>query len=244
VNRQAIPRFLLSAGEEGDDSHETGYLPLSESPPVLEDPDPDSTVNPLTGGDPDPLSDVFGTDDDAWADIHATKAGQPNREVNPNIVELALDGHALSESAKTETEDDEARGNDEEEVRALWESRERPKLALDIPSSPPSVTAEHPLHPAGTATLGTYKKAPPPPLTLTPHSLGLDASGEPSPLPSSGSVGLAYLREGVSTPSDGDKRTGTVFEELNLGLDFEDTEEVSCCQSSSGADSEFTPNPV
>jgi hypothetical protein len=53
----------------------------------------------------------------------------------------------------------------------------------------------------------------------------VSVSGSPEPV-SSSSTRLAYLRDGVSTPSDGDKRTGTVFDELDLGLDFEDTEEV------------------
>ena len=39
-----------------------------------------------------------------------------------------------------------------------------------------------------------------------------------------------YVRKGVKTEadsdSDGDKRTGTVFDELDLGLDFEDSGEV------------------
>jgi hypothetical protein len=59
-----------------------------------------------------------------------------------------------------------------------------------------------------------------------PYSIGMSASAEPSPLPSSSSTRLAYLRDGVSASSDGDKRTGTVFDELDLGLDFEDSGEV------------------
>jgi hypothetical protein len=166
VDRQAIPRFLLSASEEGNDD----FPRLSESPPCLEDPDP---------------------------------------------VSIALSGSA-------KTEDDAVNGNDEEEVQALEESRERPRLALDIPPSPPGVT----VLPSVPTAAGTYKKAAPPPLTLMPYSFGASASAEPSPLPSSSSTRLAYLREGLSTPSDGDKRTGTVFDELDLGLDFEDTGEV------------------
>ena len=168
VDRQAIPRFLLSAGEEGDDNHESGYPCLSESPPGLEDPDSDSMT--------------------------------------------------LSELARTEN--DSAHGNDE--------SRERPKLALDIPASPPGATVHPPLPAAGGMTAAAYKKAPPPPLTLMPFSHGIATSTEPSPLPTSDSTGLAYLHDGVSTPSDGSKRTGTVFDELDLGLEFEDTGEVGC----------------
>ena len=173
VDRQAIPRFLLSANEDGDD----GFQRLSESPPCLEDPNP---------------------------------------------VSIALSGPA-------KTEGDSANGNDgeEEDAQALEEPpQERPRLSLDIPSSPLDVTVLPPVPTAGAGTMSTYKKAAPPPLTLTPYSFGASASAEPSPLPSSSSTRLAYLREGVSTPSDGDKRTGTVFDELDLGLDFEDTGEV------------------
>ena len=170
VDRQAIPRFLLSADGEDDGS---GYPRLSESPPVLED---------------DPVS-------------------------------IALSGPA-------KTEGDSANGNDDVEVQALWESQERPRLAVDTPSSPMGAMVLPPLPTEGMVTTGTYKKAAPPPLTLMPYSIGMSASAEPSPLPSSSSTRLAYLRDGVSASSDGDKRTGTVFDELDLGLDFEDSGEV------------------
>jgi hypothetical protein len=39
VDRQAIPRFLLSVGDEGDDGCDSGSPRRSESPPNLEDPD-------------------------------------------------------------------------------------------------------------------------------------------------------------------------------------------------------------
>jgi len=167
VDRQAIPRFLLSAGEEADD-----YPRLSESPPSLEDPNLDS----------------------------------------------------IASSEPVETGSDSLNGDDE----TMWESQERPKLALDIPSSPLRATVQPPLPTTEAVTAATYRKAAPPPLTLMPYTHGLNISAEPSPLPTSSSTGLAYLRDGVSTPSDGSKRTGTVFDELDLGLDFEDTGEVRC----------------
>jgi hypothetical protein len=172
VDRQAIPRFLLSASEEADGSHETSYPCLSESPPVLEDFEPNGTT--------------------------------------------------LSEHA--ETDDDQVETDDE----ALLETRERPKLALEIPSSPPDATVHPPLPTLGAAASATYKKGAPPPLTLMPYSHGMSISGEASPLPTSSSAGLAYLRDRASTPSDGGKRTGTVFEDMDLGLEFEGTEEVGC----------------
>jgi hypothetical protein len=172
VDRQAIPRFLLSASEEADDSHETSYPCLSESPPVLED-------------------------------------------FEPN-------GITLSEQA--ETDDDPVDADDE----ALLGTRERPKLALEIPSSPPDATVHPPLPTVGAAAAATYKKVAPPPLILTPYSHGMSISEEASPLPTSSSTGLAYLCDGASTPSDGGKRTGSVFDDLDLGLEFEDTGEVGC----------------
>ena len=167
VDRQAIPRFLLSAGEEADD-----YPRLSESPPNLEDPNLDS----------------------------------------------------IASSEPVETGSDSLNGDDE----TMWESQKRPILALDIPSSPPRATVQPPLPTTEAVTAATYKKAAPPPLTLMPYTHGLNISAEPSPLPTSSSTGLAYLCDEVSTPSDGSKRTGTVFDDLDLGLDYEDTGEVRC----------------
>ncbi|KAI0257261.1 hypothetical protein BJV78DRAFT_1277817 [Lactifluus subvellereus] len=238
VDRRAIPRFLLSADGE-DDNHEADYVRLSESPADLED-------TPCTVGDHDPLTDVFGPDGDTWADVRSNNIDQPEPEINPNIVDLALDGHALSEPAKTEGEP--VNGSDEEEVQALWESRERPKLALDIPSSPPDPTGRTTT--VGIVTAGTFRKAAPPPLIIVPDPFDPITSAEPSPLPTSGSAGLAYLRDRLPTSSEedlngitgmrrlsttsrtknktppaGDKRTGTLFEELDSCLEFEDTGE-------------------
>ncbi|KAH9997781.1 hypothetical protein BJV74DRAFT_826445 [Russula compacta] len=218
VDRQAIPRFLLSTGE-GDDGHEPGYRCLSESPPCLEELDLDSVVNPLTGGGRDPLPDVLGPDGDTRADMRSNTIDQPGHVTNPDIVEPAPDRHALSEPVKTEG--DLANGSDEEEVQAPRESLEQAELASDIPSSPLNIMLCHPLPTAGAVMAGTYRKAPPPPLNLMPHSLDLSVSAEPSPLPTSSSTRLAYLRDGVSTPSDGDKRTGTIFDDLDLDLDVE-----------------------
>jgi hypothetical protein len=175
VDRQAIPRFLLSVGDEGDDGRDPGSPRLSESPDNLDDPDP---------------------------------------------VGVELPGPAETE--------DSANDNDEKEVQASSESQERPRLSLNIPPSPPSDTVLSTAPTAGMGTANTYKKAAPPPLTLMPYSFSVGGSAEPSPLVSlsSSSTGLAYLRDEVSLPSDGDKRTGTVFDELDLGLNFEDTEEV------------------
>lgn len=222
VDRQAIPRFLLSANGEQEDIQEAEYMRISESPLSHED-DPAASER-------DPLADVFGADGDAWT----------NRENNPNVVQLALSGQA-------NVEDEFENGTDEEEVQALPASHERPQLSLDITSPPPDSTGHSSPTTAGTETVGTFRKAAPPPLTLMPNAFNVIASGDPSPLLTTGSPRLAYLGDGLSTPSeDGlnaegtqgdstningkgknpteDKRIGTVFADLDLELELGDGE--------------------
>jgi hypothetical protein len=158
--------------------------------------------------------------------------GDDNRESSPPRLSESPpsledpDTVGVELSGPVETEGDSANDNDEQEIQASSESQERPRLSLNIAPSPPGATVLPTAPAAGMGSANSYKKAAPPPLTLMPYSLNVSGSPEPSPLVSSASTGLAYLRDGVSTPSEGDKRTGTVFDELDLGLDFEDTEEV------------------
>ncbi|KAI9511712.1 hypothetical protein F5148DRAFT_1168271 [Russula earlei] len=171
VDRQAIPRFLLST-DEGGDCYEMGHPRLTESPPSVDDPNPTSASVPF--------------------------------------------------AEESETEDNSANSNNEEVLHVMRESQERPKLSLNIPSSPPDANV------LPVVTNGASKKGPPPPLTLIPYTLGTTIYAEPSPLPASDSSSsrLPYLRSRVPTPSDGAKRTGTVFDDdLDLGLDFEDSGE-------------------
>ncbi|KAH8997424.1 hypothetical protein EDB92DRAFT_1813859 [Lactarius akahatsu] len=123
VDRQAIPRFLLSADEEQGDTQEAEYI-FSESPLSHEDVEPEDMANSPAASDGDPLADVFETDGDAWTD----------REANPSVVQLALDEQSLSE--QTKVEDKLENVIDEEEVQALRDSQERPTLSLDIASPP------------------------------------------------------------------------------------------------------------
>ena len=154
-------------------------------------------------------------------------SGSPRLSESPSNMEDS-EPVGVESSGPAETEGDSANGKDEQEDQVSSESQERPRLSLNIPPPPlsPAVPATSPPAGMGSANTNTYKKAPPPPLTLMPYTLNVSGSPEPSPMVSTSSTGLAYLRDGVSTPSDGDKRTGTVFDELDLGLDFEDTEEV------------------
>jgi hypothetical protein len=207
---------------------------------------------PPVPGAKDPLADVFGTDADTWAKIHADS--RPIRKPNPNVVDLALDAAALTEELIPE-EDALPQQSDEEEVKGLWEDQSRPQLSVTIPSSPPISALDT-----------SNRKSAPPPLNLSTAAPG-SALGLPliltSPLPSSGdeSASLAYLKD--VTPSDGvfttnqgeeptlevteaeeevargpsqDKRDGAFFEELDLGLgfDIDDTvNETPCLPSPS-----------
>ena len=226
---------------EGDEV--AGYAPLSESPEGT-DSDSDSAngedygedatarVPSLTGGK-DPLDDVFGTDADTWADIHAGNAGESESK-NPHIVQLALTGAELAALPSQETfdDDDDMSTPEEDEVRELLDLMSKPNLVVSIPSPP------LPSSPTG------IRKNPPPPLVLKDKSGGPVVSATPSlsSLPtsrSSNSAGLAYLTyeedndpaeedyefARVRSPEESEKRGGAVFDDLDLGLD--PTEDVS-----------------
>ncbi|KAI0274940.1 hypothetical protein BC834DRAFT_1037547 [Gloeopeniophorella convolvens] len=248
VDRQAVPRFLLSADDERENGQDAGYARLSESPADLDDAEFDGADASASVAKQDPLSDVFGADDETWADVRASNADQRTKVVDPDVVELALDGQALSEPLDVSDEVGVEDNIDEQEVQELWESRARPQLTLDIPPSPPpdGKRRSSPTT-AGTVTAGTFRKTAPPPLTLMPAPSDVIATAEPSPLPMSDGVKLAYLRDGMPTSSEEDlnesaeddsvisydrnkspiedKRVGTFFEDLDLGLEFDDAGE-------------------
>jgi len=249
VDRQAIPRFLLSADKEQEDSQEAEYMHLSESPLSHEGVDPDDITNPPAASDRDPLADAFGTDGDAWTD----------RETNSNVVQSALSGQAG-------VEDELENGIDEEEVQALRDLYERPTLSLDIASPPSDSTGLSSPTTTSTETVGTFRKAAPPPLTLMPNNFNAIASGEPSPFLSTGSTRLAYLGDGLSPLSEDDlhaegtqgdstdtngkgksltedKRIGTLFADLDLELELGDIGEV-CRHIISSDLTKYWSNPV
>ena len=224
-------------GDTPEGTREGGYSQLDEDDDdddELDDEEITAQFPPVPGAK-DPLADVFGTDADTWAEIHADN--RPVQRSNPNVVDLALDGAALSEDPSPE-ENDTPQLNDDEEVKDLWESQSRPLLSLTIPNSPPSPALDT-----------SNRKSAPPPLNLSvavPGSALTLPAILTSPLPSSGdeSASLAYLKDG--TPSDGmftasrgedltleateadeeelargplqDKRDGAFFEDLDLGL--------------------------
>jgi hypothetical protein len=238
VDRQAVPRFLLSADEDHDD-HDADSVPFSESPP------PDLEDTPSAAED----CGTSRPNVDTGADFRANAIDQPERENNPNTARLASDGRALSESepANSESEGEPMLGNDDKNIQELCQSPERPKLALNIP---PSTLDSTQRSLQTTVMPNTFRKAPPPPLIIVPNYDPI-VSAKPSPRRSARrSASLAYLHEKSSSPSpedldsmpairrlsttnngkdnapSEDKRSGTFFDELNLGLDFEDSGEV------------------
>ena len=233
-----------------------GYAPLSESPDE-NDSDSDSAngedycedatarVPSLTGGK-DPLDDVFGTDADTWADIHASSEKESESK-NPHIVPLALTGAELAALPTQEIfdDDDDMSTKEEDDVRELLDLMSKPNLVISIPSPPKNKRASS-SSPIG---INGTRKNPPPPLALLPKDKyggpAISAAPSVSLLPttlSSSSVGLAYLGKSSSeedngpaeedyeftrirSPEESEKRGGAVFDDLDLGLD--PTEDVS-----------------
>jgi hypothetical protein len=103
-----VPEFLrknedylrLEDDDDDDDpsgrTKEEGYSQLDgdDDDDELDDEEITAQFPPVPGAK-DPLADVFGTDADTWAEIHADN--RPVRKSDPNVVDLALDGAALSE---------------------------------------------------------------------------------------------------------------------------------------------------
>ncbi|KIJ66381.1 hypothetical protein HYDPIDRAFT_109396 [Hydnomerulius pinastri MD-312] len=230
VERMQKPAFLRSQDEsdEGEQPTNEEYAPLSDSPDAIGD-EEDATTRMTSTAGPDPLNDVFGTDADTWADIHAASDGTRRKD-------------------QGQDDDD---GADADEVREIMQRMSRPPLGVSIPSS------VEPKRRSSPSTAGGSKRPVPPPLVLAPKSPNDDlvVPNEPSPMPSSsdGSTNIPYLNGGGSmTPStmeypdfrdkEGlsldmeqeylrsrspaeEKRVGTVFEDLDLGLDLGDDDE-------------------
>ncbi|KAG2118116.1 uncharacterized protein F5147DRAFT_566538 [Suillus discolor] len=248
-NASSVPSFTasLSSREEGGTSGHDGYTPLAD--PTDEEVDENITTCETDICHHDPLADIFGSDADTWAEMRAESQGnQP--EINPNIVELALDVSSIAAMPEQEQAGDEV--DDAQEVWDIMRRMSKPTLTLSIPSSPSSQQLSSP--PAGSA-----KKSPPCPLILAPNDTrnSLVLHTGPSPILSSSSrddsMNLPYEHASsrgtpVSSPLAGEtgdddelsldmdqeymrsrspeeKRGGAVFEDLNLGLDLGDDED-------------------
>ena len=230
---------------------EEGYARLSESPDeVNSDSDSDTEdfgedatarVSSLAGGK-DPLDDVFGTDADTWADIHA-ESGGPRSFDNPNIVNLALTAEALEAlPSPRDLEDDAQSTKEEDDVLDMLDMMSKPSLAISIPSPPKDKRLSSPI-------VANGRKVPPPLVLKPKDKSGATIIPAPTPLESADSLNgtrLAYLgddtpehEEGdtveyeeytrIRSPTESDKRGGAVFDDLDLGL--EPSEEVSCAFS-------------
>lgn len=230
----SVPSFLLTTegSSKGDGSDNEGYQQLAESSL----PNSEDEVEVEINGDGDPLADIFGTDEDTWADLRAESGSKPPK--NPNVVDLALDAAALSATDNLEDDDENDKWSETGEVTELLNAISKPELSVSIPSSPPQDSS------GDTAiTAGTIRRHVPPPLDLAasvPNMSGLAVPSQTTPLPDSAeSPGLAYLSRASSDTLDSaeieelnkkkspveEKRGGTFFDELNLGLDPSMTED-------------------
>jgi hypothetical protein len=227
---------------------EGGYSRLSESPDEInsdsdsdtEDFGEDATarVSSLAGGK-DPLDDVFGTDADTWADIHAENGG-PRSFDNPNIVDLALTAEALEALPSPRDLDDDAQSTKEEDdVLDMLDMMSKPSLAISIPSPLKGKRLSSPI-------VANGRKVPPPLMLKPKDKSGATIIPASAPLQSADSLNgthLAYLSDEapleheeddveyeeytrIRSPTESDKRGGAVFDDLDLGL--EPSEEVSC----------------
>ncbi|EFI28701.1 hypothetical protein CC1G_13727 [Coprinopsis cinerea okayama7 len=161
----------------------------------------------------DPLEDVFGSDADTWAEMKA------ERGVNPNVVDLALTGEELTRPDDSFITDDNHFTREEEEVREMLDRMSQGGRTPD-----PFMNEEQ-----TSPTLS--KKHVPAPLVIVPNPNSEHIiSTEPSPAPT---ASLSYL-EGDSpaelqddddygyrakSPTESEKRSGALFEDLDLGLD-------------------------
>lgn len=178
----------------------------------------------------DPLADVFGTDAETWADMRAENASQRNT-VNPNVVNLALDGAALSALPDPAQDGEEMQAQDDaEDIAELLRRSSRPQLSVAIPASPPQEARR------ASQGSGLSRKHVPPALNLAPSLPGASTPADDS------AANLAYLQDETTpsssefaktgdAPSDGEtthkprrspldeKREGVFYDELNLGLE-------------------------
>lgn len=222
-----------------------GYAPLSDSADEAVETEDDETRH-ITDDERhhDPLADVFGTDADTWADMRAEAESQGSqREVNPNVVELALDASSLIASPDQELLEDEVdEVDDAEEVQDIMRRMSKSLLVVSIPSLSDSKSSP---------TMTSAKKSIPPPLVLAPQetnnglvlhpesnsTVSLSSEGDSTYLPYA-----THKETSITVDNDGhslemekeymrsrspaeEKRVGAVFEDLNLGLDLGDEEE-------------------
>lgn len=197
------------------------YAPLTDTPDHSDvEAELTARVSPARR---DPLSDVFGSDAEAWSDL------QSSRPLRRNNGDLALDGAALS-APNGDLTDPAMGGSDTEEVRALWNARKQPKLAVGIPGTPQSSRNGS----LANNTPQSNRKQAPPPLTLAPRGAAGIELNVATPTPSPYTAGfedaqddshLAYLSQDNSIVTFEDekfkeKRVAGIFDDIELDLDL------------------------
>lgn len=217
VQRMQKPPFLRSQddSDDGEQLNNKEYAPLSESP------DADAAARTTFTMGPDPLGDVFGTDTETWSEIHAESDGVRRKVNNPNVVELALDATSLNVLPEQKREEGgEANGADE--VRDIMRRVSRPPLNVSIPNS-----AEYKRRSSPSTAVG--KRPTPSPLVLVPKSPTdklIEGMSDAIDFRSKEGLSLEMEQEYQRSRSHGEeKRVGTVFEDLDLGLDLGDDDE-------------------
>ncbi|KAI0375509.1 hypothetical protein BV20DRAFT_986269 [Pilatotrama ljubarskyi] len=203
------PRNGRLLGPNADDD---GYAQLPDSDGEGSEDEGDATARYGQGSvSGDPLADVFGTDAETWADMRAENASQrkSRRVADPKVVDLALDGAALS-ALPDPAEDGEERQvvDDAEEIAELLRRSSRPRLSVAIPASPP----QGPRRSSQGSSLS--RKHVPPALNLAPSLPG--ATSGSGPTTDGSNIRLAYLQED-NTPSSGEFKKSSDEEELSDG---------------------------
>jgi len=216
VQRMQKPPFLRSQ-DDSDEGEQLNaeYTPLSESP----DADVAARMTSTTGHDP--LGDMFGTDAETWTEIHAESDGVRRETNNPNVVELALDATSLT-ALPDQGQEEGVEADDVDEVRDIMRRMSRPSLSVSIPNSPELKRRSSPSTAVG-------KRPMPPPLVLVPKSPTgnlIEGVADASDFRNKEGLSLELEQEYQRSRSHGEeKRVGTVFEDLDLGLDLGDDDD-------------------
>ena len=111
--RPPSPSSSSSSSESEDEEEEAGYNRLDED-------DVPTARASRARPNGDPLSDVFGTDGEAWSDAQASRPGGKKNS------DLALDGASLSVDPDSSNLD--RAGVSDEEVIGLWNAQGKPQL--------------------------------------------------------------------------------------------------------------------
>ncbi len=239
--------------DEGQ-AEDAGYARLSESPDEInsdsdsdtEDFNEDATarISASLVGKPDPLADVFGTDEDTWTEIRAENGGL-HRPDDPNVVNLALTAAeliALPNDLSEELDDETRSTKEEDDVLEMLDMMGKHKLAISIPSPEKDVIKR-----TSSPSVNGARKIPPPLVLKTKDQIMSPSVAAMNIHDSSvDTPRLAYRSEmsdhsaseheddmddldkfttRVRSPAESDKRGGAVFDDLDLGLD--PTEDVS-----------------